>query len=703
MKKKVFAGLLAVLTAMTALPVGNVVSAQDVNLVSGLPYTVKTGVGIEYSYKLYGAESDPADGKLTDGKRASGTSFSDPAWHKFYRGLSRTVEFALPSEKAVTGFCVSLVHSNGAGLPLPPSFDLYVSEDGTHWMLAGSYDATSLQAQEGTSYRRLRADFDKRYKAKFLRLTFRMSVSLYMDELEVYGGDVNGTEEVFAETPEPVYKNEYNMGLEGCKDTVLLYCGYPGSYDVSYVQNTEEEMLYYFGYVAKDGTVQDTFFDSFQFAPLRGATPSGGILNESGKTQTIKSDWEYYLDSVFDETYNCGAIEKAMETVKTATGKTDAKVSMILTIPFPTVGNKPFGDIDGDGKDEYCRNRDEQMAIYRWFFDQVEHRLADRSYQNIRLGGFYWEQEGLTMTEDYYSLVRSVAEEIHRRDSYFFWIPFLYGNGFDMVEEIGFDSAVMQPNYAFLDYIQEPFLGELDVELRKYGLGIEVEIHWDVATNDDYYARYYGYLNGGYALGYMHGANAYYQNSNPGTYYHMAKSSTAKLRNIYDDTYAYVKGTYVPRQVDLYCRKADVTIQSGKSARGSVQLALGCIGASLGRGEWTVTQLPENGTVELSKDGVYRYTPQEGFVGTDSFSVQLVATYASSSPITITVTVEEPTLEPEESIPEETTAPATSTASVPSQPQPSHKPSALPWILLAGGVLLAAGAVTAWIIRRKKR
>ncbi len=697
MKKKVFAGLLAVLTAMTVLPAGGIVTAKDTNLVAGLPYTVKTGVGIEYSYKLQGTETDPAEGKLTDGKRASGTGFSDSAWHKFYRGLSRTVEFALPTEKAVTGFCVSMVHSTDAGLPMPPSFDLYVSENGTDWMLAGSYDATSLQEQGGTTYRKLRVDFDKRYKASFLRVTFRLSVSVFVDEIEIYGGDVDGTEEPFVKTPEPTYKDDYNRGLEGCKDIVLLYCGYQGGYDVSYVQNTEEEMLYYFGYVDQNGNVTDTFFDSFQFSPLQGAAPSGGSLNESGATQTIKSDWEYYLDSVFDETYNCGAIEKVMETVKSATGIADAKVSLVLTIPFPTIGNKPFGDIDGDGKDEYCRNREDQLAIYRWFFDAVETRLSQRSYQNIRFGGYYWEQEGLTMTEDYYNLVKSVAAEIHSRDSKLFWIPFLYGNGFDMVEEMGFDSAVMQPNYAFLDYVQEPFLGELDVELRKYGLGMEIEIHWNAGTDDDYYERYYGYLNGGYALGYMHAAKAYYQNSNPGTYYHMAKSSTAKLRNIYDDTYAYVKGTYTPRQVELFCRKDDVTILQSETARGAVQVATGHYSGSLGRAAWTVVKPPENGTVELTGDGMYRYTPQDGFLGTDNFEVQLNASYATSLPITITVHVTEPD------------APSQEPVSTPTEPnhsshtEPSAKPFILPWALLAAGVLLVAGAVAAWMVRRKKK
>lgn len=688
--KRMFTGLLAALTLTSAIPAFSA-AASETNLVAGLPYTVTTGVGIEYSYMLQGTESDPSEGLLTDGKRASTTSFSDPAWHKFYRGLSRTVEFALPETKAVTGFSVSLVQSNGAGLALSPSYDLYVSENGTDWMKAGTYDATGMQKDTGTYHRLMRVDLKERFKANYVRLTFRISVNSFLDEIEVYGTDIDGTEAAFVKTEEPTYPNDYNMGLDGCRDTVLLYCGYPGEYDVSYVQNTAEEMLYYVGYVDKDGNVTDTFFDSFQFAPLRGATPSGGNLNQSGGTQTVKSDWEYYLDSVFDAEYNCGAIEQAMEQVKTATGKTDAAVSMVLTIPFPTVGNKPFGDINGDGKDEYCRNTEEQLAIYEWFFDQVEQRLAQRNYKNIRLGGYYWEQEGLSMIADEHALIKAVAERIHARGAKFFWIPFLYGNGFDMLDDLGFDSAVMQPNYAFYDYIDERFLAELDVELRKYGLGMEIEIHWDALTSSDYLSRYYGYLNGGSTLGYMHAANAYYQNSNPGTFYHMAKSNSAKLRSAYDDTYAYVKGTYTPRTVTLSTREQKGTVD--ETVRGVVRLATGCVAETLGQAEWKIVTAPQNGTAEIDSDGVYTYVPEEGFEGIDRFTVQLTAPYASSEPLEVTVQIGEVT---------ETASEPTETTSEPSEPAPTPKQkSPLPWIIAGIGALAATAAAV--LLFKKKR
>ncbi len=690
--KRILSALLAAWMLVAVLPCGSIMAKEN-NLISGLPYTVKTGVGIEYSYKLQGTESDPSAGLLTDGKFASESSYADPGWHKFYRGLSRTVEFQLPKTQAITGFFVSTIQCNEAGVMLAPFYELFVSENGKDWMKAGAYDAREMQSDKGFFRRNLRVDFDGRYKAKYVRLTFRVSVNAFLDEIEVYGTDINGDEMPFVKAEDPSYANEYNMGLEGCKDIVLLYCGYQGDLAVSQVQNTVEEMLYYVGYVDKEGNIKDTFFDSFQFSPLRGAAPSGGNLNQSGNAQTVKSDWEYYLDSVFDAEYNCGAIETAMEQVKTATGKTDATVSMVLTMPFPTIGNKPFGDINGDGKDEYCRNMEEQLAIFEWFFDQVESRLAERNYQNIRLGGYYWEQEGLEMNEEEYALVRSVADRIHARNGKLFWIPFLYGNGFDMLKELGFDSAVMQPNYSFLDYVEERFLAELDVELRKYGLGMEIEIHWNAPIDKEYHARYYGYLNGGYALGYMHAANAYYQNADPGTYYHMAKSSTPKLRAIYDDTYAYVKGTYQPHTVTLTCREQKGMV--GETVRGAVRLATGCIAETLGKATWKIASEPQHGTVSISADGVYKYVPNDGFEGVDRFTVVLAAPYASSEPLEISVQIGEAT--------ETTSQPDETSSEHPQTQEPSEQTSALPWILAGVGALAAIAAAVAFLLKKKRK
>ncbi|MDD4125479.1 MAG: DUF4855 domain-containing protein, partial [Eubacteriales bacterium] len=549
--------LLSMLTASLMVPLGvsSEAASSDENLVKGLGYTVETGVDITHSYALFGNETDPALGKLTDGKKASSDAYADKEWNTFYRGLSRSIIFELPEEKAVTGFEISLLQNNSAGIQLSNYYDLYISENGTDWMLAYSYDSSDKTACTYTRRLKITAVSIGRFKAKYVKIKFRLEVNAYIDEIEVYGGETDGTEAAFVKYVDPYdYKNAYNSGVEGCKDMVLLYCGYKGKYDISFVQNTEEEMLYYCGYVSKNGEMLDTMFDSFMFSALGNAAPSGRTLNQGGDAP-LMSDWQYYIDSIFDTEYNCGAIERALDSVKAATDKNDYTMKLIINMPYPNISaDKPFGDIDGDGEDELCRSKEEQLAIYGWFMDAVITKMEERGYKNIELGGFYWEPENIItgLGEEEYGFIYRVSELVHERDVNFFWIPLLYANGMDKAYEMGFDCAMMQPNLSFLDYGEPEMLYGLDEAIRKYGLGIEMEIHWDAvnlssADNAKRLNQFYSYLDGGYRLGYMTDAShSYYQNSNPGSFYVCAKSNSEKLRSVYDDVYAFIKHTYVP-------------------------------------------------------------------------------------------------------------------------------------------------------------
>lgn len=682
---------------------------KDVNLVAGLPYTTATGTDITHSYAIYAAENksetDPALGKLTDGKHAESTSFADSGWHKLYRGTTRTIQFELPEEKAITGFSVSGLQANDAGVALPPWFELYVSENGSDYMLAGRYESGSRIANAETNRYNAKCENIGRFKAKYIRVVFRTAVNVFIDEIEVYGGDIDGTEAKFVKTPEPEYKNQFDAGIEGCKDIVLLYCGYPKSGNFDDVQNTEEEMKYYFGYIGKDGEIKDTFFDSFMFSPLQGACPSGGNLNRSGKSFTVKSDWECYLESIFDKEYNCGAIERVVEDVKKATGKDDLAVNMIINLPYPTMGSAPFGDIDGDGEDEYCRNEEEQLAIYKWYFDLIEKYLKERNYKNIRLGGYYWEQESMTIDGSDLTLMRSVIDEAHSRGIKFFWIPLLYAEGFDYAYDNGFDCVMMQPNYSFLEYAEEKCFTELTSEIRKHGLGIEIEISWNAVKYDESLARYYSYLNAGYALGYMKNtAHSYYQNAMPGTYYHMAKSSVPKYRQAYDDTYAFVKGTYKPHEFELSAASGSVT--SGKKLKRPVRIVGGYNSAVLGKAQLCILEQPSHGSVTLDSTNAYTYVPDEGFVGEDSFVVGYKAEYASSKPLTVTVTVKSDgketsaeTSEESEAISAESTA---STVSTVSEAEKNGGNTAVAAVCgVAAGIAVIAGIVIA--LRKKKK
>lgn len=714
-KKALSRRFFAILAAVASL--GAVVGADawqvradgDVNLVANLPYKVIFGTDMTNSYGQWlenggaDSETDPTLGRLTDGKRASDLSFSNSAWHKCYRGRTRTIEWELPEMRAVTGLAVSGLQDNIAGLPIPATFKLYVSENGADYMLAYTVDNSALRQRTGTQRYDVRATDVGRFRAKYVRVEFECAVNIFIDEIEIYGTQVDGTEAPFVKAEEPTYVNAFDAGVEGMRELVLLYCGYSADNPES-VRNTEEQMLYYFGYVGADGQIKDTFFDSFMFSALKSACPSGGSLNYSGEKQSTKEDWETYLASIFDEEYNCGAIERAVQQVKDATGKSDLQVSMVINIPYPTTGSAPFGDIDGDGQAEYCRNEEEQLAIYRWFFDRVDEYLAARKYQNIRLGAYYWEEESFRVDGSDITLVRSVCEEAHRRNVKFFWIPLLYANGYDVAREtIGYDCIMMQFNYSFLDYAKEPCLSEIVDEVRRRGLGVEMEIHWFASTNDELLGRYYSYLNACAALGVMDNvAHSYYQNASPGTFYECAISSSQKLRNVYDDTYAFTKGTYIPRKPELVCR-GDLQVRAGKRTRGYISVQNGESLVTLGDVSWQFIQEPQHGRVELNDEGMFFYYADADYSGTDSFTVCAQATYASSEVLTVNIQIDPPEdTSTDVSTPAESVNPSAESTG---EQTTGGKTGSTTGLLAAAGVvaLLAVGAAAALLHKKRKK
>ncbi|OGO89414.1 MAG: hypothetical protein A2Y15_05495 [Clostridiales bacterium GWF2_36_10] len=633
--------------------------ANTQNIISGLSYTIETSVPIKYSYalrSLYSKNEDAADDKkLTDGVKASTVSFSDVTWHRAYRGYSRIVTFELPCEKAVTGFSISMLQSNSAGVYLSDKIKLSVSENGTEWMSCYTYDNSDELSSDQSRIVTSEMKNQTRYKAKYVKIEYMVYVNCYVDEIEIYGEDINGTEAAFVKDADIEYVNAFSAGVEGAQEMALLYCGYPGTYNISYVQNTVDQMIYYAGYVNKDGMITDTMFDSVLFCPFQQNGPSGNKIEKSKTAVSLMSDWLYYINNMFDKTYNVSALEVALNQVMNATGKTDCKMKIFTGVPFPNISSTPFGDINGDGKVEYCRNTEEQMAIIKWFMDEFISRFSVMGYKNVIPGGFYWVQESLDASnlpaeKDF---VHAVSELCHERNVYFYWIPSLLGNGFDSASELGFDCAMMQPNYNFLTcekdgkrilYADEKMFEEVNEVIKKYGLGVEIEIHWNALNSsgtspaqDEAIRCYYTYLDAGYALGYINdAAHSYYQNSGPGTYYNCAVSKVNKLRAIYDDTYAFVKSTYVPHMVTLSSEDYETVVNN--YVKGTIRKDSGSYAAAIGAVNLEVTVTPQYGSVELI-DQRFVYKPNEGYEGSDSFTVVASNTYCKSEPLTVNINV----------------------------------------------------------------
>ncbi|WP_246335774.1 beta strand repeat-containing protein [Azomonas macrocytogenes] len=111
-----------------------------------------------------------------------------------------------------------------------------------------------------------------------------------------------------------------------------------------------------------------------------------------------------------------------------------------------------------------------------------------------------------------------------------------------------------------------------------------------------------------------------------------------------DTSTATVTITVSPTDVPL---AVDDTVTTPGGTPVSGNLAGNDTPSTDGGNTWTLTDSPTNGTVAVNEDGTFTYTPDEGFVGEDSFTYTLTDADGDSSTATVTITVNPPVTEPE--------------------------------------------------------
>lgn len=676
---------------------GNVMAQENKNLIAGLTPQVSFGEDISQSYYLLGEESGDYS-PLTDGKYSKSANYANKEFVTFYRGKTREIVFELKETSAITGFKASFLSNYGAGIYCPRFLRVYVSENGVDYMTAYSLSDESKTGNPVTRMESYEVAGGTRFKAKYVKIEFDVLVNVFCDEIEIYGEALDGSEVPFKKDADTVYQG-YDRGTEGFRDMVVLYCGYDydaatnKTYSSEYVNATEEMLLPYVAYLDKDGNITDTMFDSVVYCSLQGLCPSGGKLYYQNGSYNTKEDWETFALSVFDETYNASALNSAVGKVKEKLGKPDYKLRLVVAMPYAySKQDRDFGDINGDGVSEKGDTPEKRLAIYKWYMDYVCSLFEEKGYENLELGGFYWTSESVTYTEmgSDVPFMRSVADYCREKGKKLFWIPFYLASGFEDANDL-FDTAFMQPNYSFLSYAKQGMFTSFADTINKYGMGIEMELHWDMAypgsaAFEEAVKRYRAYLNYGYITGYMtDAAHAYYQNAAPGTFYTACKSTNATLRAVYDDTYKFIKGTYEYSFPSIYT-ETEESVTAGNRLVGMIR----GWDKSMEK-EFIIETPPAHGTLKIDNSyGKYTYVADGDYSGADSFTVKLSDGYTLSNSVTVNITVK-PAVENEES---------DVSASVEKTPVSSKK---WLWITAGIGAALGVAAVTSVILKKKRK
>ena len=672
------------------------------NIALGREYTVEFGAPTEYSYRNYtenGEEFDVDDGRLTDGRYAS-DDIKDARYYKAFRSYSRFISFDFGAEMAISGYGGSFLHAN-SGIYEPAWIKLWLSDDGERYVCVHEYRTGGYSAKKVK--REYALDLEKTYRARYAKVEFECGVFVWCDEIAVFGADDAASASPLPEYTPQTDAGYYPQGSEemgGVSSIIKIYDGYYS--DQSRADNTADELLPYIAYV-QNGDIADTMFDTVAFVPCHTDYPSGGRLTKSsGKPGAVMSDWELYISRTFHPEYNIAALEQAAARRNAALG-IDTRVKVMLTVPYPLVQSKPFGDINGDGKDEYSRTAAERLEIIKWYVNKVCALFDREGYNNIELAGFYWYREEIAGYDsaDEFEFIRSSLDAIHdiRPSARVLYDPFYLSVGFDKWREYGFDGAVMQPNLVFrTSYYQTEMLGEFAQTINKYGLGVEIETaepnNFRTAENIKKYGEIYeNYLYYGAKTGYMNALQTFYQGSGPGTIYNFYASEDPYMKHLYTLPYSYIK-----RQADLGAPKVTASEVRVEKDKKRVPIDLEPSGD-----HYTADLAAEVSALHgkcqmLGSNRRVLYTPESGFDGADVITVKFTTKFGDTSTCEINVTVGEPA--------EESSAQASSedVSKPESAPEQAENSTDFP---LGAAIALASGAVVltlaSLVYLRKKR
>lgn len=338
------------------------------------------------------------------------------------------------------------------------------------------------------------------------------------------------------------YLRPGSPNIGGVRNLMLIYSG-----GKAYPAINVKSLMPYVSYVDRQGKPSDWFFDSFLW--LQPWTDEGISLYHPshGPRPSMNTDWLWALDDISDAKNGILQLNNCVEAVGDTLNDKDRKVNVVLTIPTAHPLSKDFGKLASDGRSLNFENDADREEAIKWYIDEALARWNKMDLPRVRLVGFYWLREGIETWN--YEMVKRTSDYLHQRGMKLFWIPYIGAKGVEVWRKNGIDAAMIQPNYAFRtkkkDISRLPRTARLAQRLEA---GIEIEIDPLALGDPEYRSRYYSYLDAGVKYGFMHNAIMGYYDA-AGVFGKCAVAEDFCLRELYDQTFLFVKGTYSPRNM----------------------------------------------------------------------------------------------------------------------------------------------------------
>jgi hypothetical protein len=305
---------------------------------------------------------------------------------------------------------------------------------------------------------------------------------------------------------------------------------------------TKDALMPYVAYLDATGEPQDWLFDSFLFIEF--ANDAGTMIHHyyEDKPHPTPDDWTWMANCWFRPETGLIGLEQAVAAVGKSLGEPAHNAGVVITMPNPLRQLTEFGRLPGIDRDLDFSKPDDQHAAIQWYIDRVLAAWDAAGYDHLDLLGFYWLSE--TISRKDYEIVKWSSDYIHERGYRLYWIPYFGARGLTDWRDIGIDCTMLQPNYFFNTDI--PLYRFLIAAKRanKARCGIEIEFDARAMTNPEFTDRYYAYLDAAVKYGWMdHAVLGYYEGGRAvKDFYEGGKLG----RQLYDDLYRFIKGTYEP-------------------------------------------------------------------------------------------------------------------------------------------------------------
>lgn len=682
----------------------------EINLALGKTVTVESYMAIDNSYAKYEPKLLPI---LTDGQYANGSGYYEGKWAHFTRGDGRYLDVDLERLCTISRLEITFLHNSDHGVYAPLEINVFVSADGINYVKLDATGNKSPYDNSYSSYYVNYADYTITFDsvcARYVRIGFDVYVNSFCDELEIFG--LEGGSNALSADYYDFHMNDKNSyadrnSLGGVHDIVCFHAGYSPD-NTDYVNNTEEDFLPYVAYVDKKGVITDTMFDSVMFLTLQGKCPSGGSMLINGDS-SIKSDWEYLLDNYFSATYNLSALNRVYGKVKEALElDAESKYTVYLTVPYPKISQKVFGDIDGDGIDDVIKNYNDCIRAIEWFMDEAERRFDSGNYSNLNFAGFFYFSESLTGgTYSYeYRLAKDFITISHNRGKQVVAIPFYQAGGMDRFRDLDFDTVLLQPNLSFYDILQEDpenMMNDFTVNAKKYGFGVQIEMNDSFIWEEEKYGPLFEqYLTSLSQSGMMTDTvHAYYNGAGPGRFHDCTFSDSYYARWMYDSVYRFIKGTLSLNVPEYRIIELEINTNGERSTAIKLDLESNCF--------WQYKQISRssNGyTIVAPGSNTIRYVAPSDYQGETSFEYEIYngtqLIYTIKAALNTYKTSESEAVVPEPS----SELPVSQTESdIQSMPDTQDKPQT-PTVLIVGIcsiAVLAVASVMFVLIKNKKQ